>query len=353
MFVRPSFLHRVSKEGAQCTLRRQTRDMETIPSTPLSATDDMERSSCSIFVESQTDLNASQSSGEKRYSCSECHESFENAKLLRKHFLSHTANLEMPFKCSTCGEGFCDLLSKQKHVAKHKIERRFKCSNCMRSFYEMSALESHSCRGFVRPLCQRTDKHDNKTRPFKCNHCDKTFGRKDTLKNHLPIHSEVKQFSCDLCERQYAQRSALIRHKRVHNGRQYSQAATSNKKKSNNDPERCRCQVCGKLLSCMGALAIHQRVHTGEKPHKCKECGRCFAQSSTLLGHLRTHTSHQEKPFKCNDCGKNLHVSQIFIYIKEFTLERSLINAISVKGVFDIVRPFINIDKSTFLSKCV
>ncbi len=173
--------------------------MQAIPVNPPSASDcDMERSS-----DTQTISKALQANGEKRYYCSQCHESFKNAKLLRKHFLSHTASLEMPFKCSTCGEGFWDPLSKQKHLAKHKIERKFKCANCMRSFYEMSALESHSCRSLVSRLNQRPDKQDNhKPRPFKCNHCDKTFVREDTLKDHLPIHSEVKKFVCDLCGKQ-------------------------------------------------------------------------------------------------------------------------------------------------------
>ena len=32
--------------------------------------------------------------------------------------------------------------------------------------------------------------------------------------------------------------------------------------------------------------------------------GKCFAQGSTLVGHLRTHAAHPHKPFKCSDCGK-------------------------------------------------
>lgn len=190
--------------GNLCSLSDQIV-METIQANPVSGNDAMDQSSDSTLVEPQTNSKTPRRIEEKEYFCSQCHVSFKSAKLLRKHFLSHTTSLEMPFKCSTCGEGFCDLLSKRKHLSKHRVERKFKCNGCVRSFYQMSALEKHSCRGFGR-LNQTTKEHDDAPRPFKCNQCNKTFARKDTLTNHLPIHSKVKQFRCDLCQRQYTQR---------------------------------------------------------------------------------------------------------------------------------------------------
>ncbi|XP_016078751.1 PREDICTED: zinc finger protein 449 [Miniopterus natalensis] len=75
----------------------------------------------------------------------------------------------------------------------------------------------------------------------------------------------------------------------------------THKKKSPGDKPH-RCSQCGKCFARKSQLTGHQRIHSGEEPHKCPECGKRFLRSSDLYRHQRLHTG--ERPYECTVCKK-------------------------------------------------
>lgn len=61
------------------------------------------------------------------------------------------------------------------------------------------------------------------------------------------------------------------------------------------------CPQCGRNFAQKSSLEAHVRVHNGDKPFECEECGQKFVIKSNLKKHYRTHT--QEKPYLCTECG--------------------------------------------------
>lgn len=66
--------------------------------------------------------------------------------------------------------------------------------------------------------------------------------------------------------------------------------------------KRFLCEVCSKCFAQSGSLVAHMRTHTGVKPYVCNVCTKAFTKSTYLQLHLRTHSG--EKPYICQYCSR-------------------------------------------------
>ncbi|XP_059144525.1 zinc finger transcription factor lin-29-like isoform X1 [Physella acuta] len=148
--------------------------------------------------------------GEKPYKCMhpDCVLKFSQLSHLKQHYRSHTG--EKPYKCMhmDCVQKFAQLSHLQQHTRLHTGERPYKCTHpgCGKAFSQLSNLQSHS-------RSHMTDK------PFRCNSCYKCYADEQSLREHIPKHSDTKHLKthiCHICGKSYTQETYLTRHMAKH-----------------------------------------------------------------------------------------------------------------------------------------
>ena len=62
-----------------------------------------------------------------------------------------------------------------------------------------------------------------------------------------------------------------------------------------------RCKFCGKAFNRNAHLVRHRKIHSeGEKQYRCEECNFAFWEKSDLQRHIRSHAGN--RPFQCEFC---------------------------------------------------
>lgn len=108
------------------------------------------------------------------------------------------------------------------------------------------------------------------------------------LRNHKRVHTGEKPYESETCRRCFGTVSQLKTHQRIH---------------TREKPHKC--DECSMNFSLIGTLKTHkERVHgVKTRTHECVSCGARFVMKEDLAKHAKLHIS--EKPFKCPECGKS------------------------------------------------
>ncbi|KAF9528533.1 hypothetical protein CPB83DRAFT_791577 [Crepidotus variabilis] len=77
-------------------------------------------------------------------------------------------------------------------------------------------------------------------------------------------------------------------------------------------PYSCSFNGCTKAYAKPSRLEEHERSHTGQRPFKCKQCGKSYLRDTHLNAHARSHLPTGSRPFACakSGCDKRFWTSQ-------------------------------------------
>ncbi|KAM3721833.1 Gastrula zinc finger protein [Dirofilaria immitis] len=103
----------------------------------------------------------------------------------------------------------------------------------------------------------------------RCRACTEEVKSSDVL-SHMKAHL-VKEYACEFCGKK-GRKHYLKAHIRIHTGeRPY------------------KCEQCSRRFADSSTYRRHQMIHTGEKRYSCPVCGRCIARKDNVKTHLRSH----------------------------------------------------------------
>lgn len=193
-------LQKVSESEQIQTLDKETK--QSIP--PASKNVDV-----SVDVDSSTSVDGENkkpigSKANRMFRCQSCLNRYASFAALEQHRASTSHN----FPCVNCTKVFPCERYLRRHMLTHGADM-FRCHFCNKSFKTANYLKVH--------IIIHTGE-----KPFICTVCDAKFNRRDKLKRHELVHDPIKKYKCPLivngCTREFNRPDKLKAHILTHSG---------------------------------------------------------------------------------------------------------------------------------------